>query len=175
MGTRWYCLAQMGQAMGGGDGGSAKQGLCEHYDGILWPCQQLAHHPPGTRRLLPELELNTDYEIIPDAAWEKLVQWYGQPINLPRKVITYSNEDRIEVYQHVFRVYPPLPAPFVPSHIEILSLETLSTLTARAAASIQVAGTTYRVWNVPATTHLDISSFPWTRKPPSPNLSRSQT
>ncbi|CEL62916.1 ubiquitin carboxyl-terminal hydrolase 4/11/15 [Rhizoctonia solani AG-1 IB] len=110
----------------------------------------------GSKRLLPDLELNIDYEIVPDAAWDKFVQWYGQPrITLPREVITYSNETRVEVYPPMFRVYPLLPSALARSHIEISSLETLSTLASRAATSIQLADPNYRVWNVPATTNVD--------------------
>ncbi|QRW17479.1 ubiquitin carboxyl-terminal hydrolase [Rhizoctonia solani] len=111
---------------------------------------------PGSQRLLPDLELNADYQIVPDAAWDKFVQWYGQPqISLPREVITYSNETRVEVYPPVFRVYPLLPSTLAPSHVEISSLDNLSTLAARAAASIQLTDTNYRVWNLPATTNVD--------------------
>jgi hypothetical protein len=81
---------------------------------------------------------------------------YGQPrITLPREVITYSNETRVEVYPPMFRVYPLLPSALARSHIEISSLETLSTLASRAATSIQLADPNYRVWNVPATTNVD--------------------
>ncbi|CAE6357395.1 unnamed protein product [Rhizoctonia solani] len=111
---------------------------------------------PGSQRLLPDLELNVDYQIVPDAAWDKFIQWYGQPrISLPREVVTFSNETRIEVYPPVFRVYPLLPSALAPSHIDISSLENLSTLAARAAASIQLADPNYRVWNFPATTNVD--------------------
>ncbi|CAE6440910.1 unnamed protein product [Rhizoctonia solani] len=116
---------------------------------------------PGTGALLPDLELNTDYDMIPDAAWDKLVQWYGKPrIILAREVITYSNETRVEVYQPVFRVYPLQPSALAPSHIEISSLEKVSTLAARAAASIQLATPKYRVWNMPATTNLENGIHP---------------
>ncbi|CUA74312.1 putative ubiquitin carboxyl-terminal hydrolase 12 [Rhizoctonia solani] len=116
---------------------------------------------PGTGRLLPDLELNVDYDIIPDAAWDKLVQWYGKPrIILAREVITYSNETRVEVYQPVFRVYPFSPSALAPSHVEISSLEKLSTLASRAAASIQLSDPTYRVWNLPATTNVEDGIHP---------------
>ncbi|CAE6531128.1 unnamed protein product [Rhizoctonia solani] len=111
---------------------------------------------PGSGKLLPDLDLNTDYEILPDAAWDKLVQWYGQPqISLPREVITYSGETRVEVYQPLFRVYPLLPSTLTPSQVEISSLKNLTTLAAQAAASIQLADPTYRVWNLPATTNVE--------------------
>ncbi|CAE7142462.1 unnamed protein product [Rhizoctonia solani] len=162
VGARWYLVASKWfKRWEAATGAVPSKDYANITIASLGPVDNSSIVHPGTGRLLPELELNTDYEIIPDAAWEKLVQWYGQPtISLPREVITYSNETRIEVYQPIFRVYPLLPSPLVPSHIEISSLETLSTLTARAAASIQVASTTYRVWNVPATTNLDNGIHP---------------
>ncbi|KAH7318841.1 hypothetical protein B0J17DRAFT_686237 [Rhizoctonia solani] len=139
--------------------------LSKDYAGItiasLGPVDNSSIVHPGSQRLLPDLDLNADYEIIPDAAWEKLVQWYGQPrICLPREVITYSGETRVEVYQPVFRVFPLLPSTLAASHIEISSHEKVSTLAARAAASIQLSDLNYRVWNLPATTNVENGIHP---------------
>ncbi|KAJ1299573.1 hypothetical protein OPQ81_002539 [Rhizoctonia solani] len=161
-GTTWYLVATNWVRKWEAATGAVPS---KDYAGItissLGPVDNSSIVHPGSQRLLPDLDLNVDYQIIPDAAWHKLVQWYGQPqICLPREVITYSNETRVEVYQPIFRVYPLLPSALTPSQVEISSLEKLSTLAAKAAANIQLADPTYRVWNLPATTNVENGIHP---------------
>ncbi|CAE6383584.1 unnamed protein product [Rhizoctonia solani] len=113
---------------------------------------------PDTTELLPDLVEGYDIEFVPEDAWKKYVEWYGQPaVELKREVIAWPTasglpETRIEVYQPTFTSFllttdnGPIPH----SSFQISSRAPLSTLAFQAASVLQISHSdAFRVWNVP--------------------------
>ncbi|KAF8761070.1 ubiquitin-specific protease [Rhizoctonia solani] len=77
----------------------------------LGPVDNLDIVKPGTKELLPDLVEGYDIELVPEDAWKKYVEWYGQPkIELKREVIGWPTasglpETRVEVYQPKFTTF----------------------------------------------------------------------
>ncbi|KAG8697366.1 CSN-associated deubiquitinating enzyme Ubp12, partial [Ceratobasidium sp. 395] len=159
LGSLWYVVDRRwiriweSAVIGGGDG------LPGPNERTVGPVDNSSILHPGNQQLLPDLTAGEDYELFPEAAWQKLVEWYGKPAtSLSREVIAYSpTETRVEVYPPVFRVYPLLApdatTPVPSSRVDISSLLHLSVLAARAATALQIStDRPYRVWNVPSQT-----------------------
>ncbi|KAJ1311905.1 hypothetical protein OPQ81_010365 [Rhizoctonia solani] len=113
---------------------------------------------PETMELRADLVEGYDIEFVPEEAWAKFIEWYGQPtIELKREVIAWPTasgipETRIEVYQPIFTTFlftaSSDPIPY--SSFKISSRTPLSNLALQAASALRIATTdTFRVWNVP--------------------------
>ncbi|ELU40883.1 ubiquitin carboxyl-terminal hydrolase [Rhizoctonia solani AG-1 IA] len=124
----------------------------------LGPVDNLDIVKPGTKELLPDLVEGYDIELVPEDAWKKYVEWYGQPkIELKREVIGWPTasglpETRVEVYQPKFTTFllTTGDGPIQCSSFQISSNAPLSTLASQAASVLQVSPSdTFRVWNLP--------------------------
>ncbi|CAE6362917.1 unnamed protein product [Rhizoctonia solani] len=111
----------------------------------------------GTAELLPNLVEGYDIELVPEDAWRKYVEWYGQPaVELKREVIAWPTasglpETRIEVYQPTFTVFLLTngDGPVQSVSFQISSRAPLCTLASRAASALQISHSdAFRVWNV---------------------------
>ncbi|CAE7229626.1 unnamed protein product [Rhizoctonia solani] len=113
---------------------------------------------PGTSELCENLVEGNDIEFVPEEAWNKYVEWYGQPtVELKREVIAWPTasgmpETRVEVYQPTFTSFllstSNHPIPY--STFKVSSRAPLSDLALRAASALQISDTSeFRVWNVP--------------------------
>ncbi|KAL5641717.1 hypothetical protein ACGC1H_001998 [Rhizoctonia solani] len=108
--------------------------------------------------LRPDLVEGYDIEFVPEEAWNKYVEWYGQPaVELKREVIAWPTasgmpETRIEVYQPTFTAFllstsnDPIPY----STFKVSSRAPLSDVASLAASALQIVHPNeFRVWNVP--------------------------
>ncbi|CAE6484906.1 unnamed protein product [Rhizoctonia solani] len=113
---------------------------------------------PGTTELRSNLVEGYDIEFVPEEAWNRYVEWYGQPaVELKREVISWPTasglpETRVEVYQPTFTVFllittdDPVPC----SSFKVSSRAPLSYLCSQAASALQITSANeFRVWNVP--------------------------
>ncbi|CAE6475711.1 unnamed protein product [Rhizoctonia solani] len=113
---------------------------------------------PGATELRPDLVEGYDIEFVPEEAWNKYVEWYGQPtIELKREVIAWPTasgmpETRIEVYQPIFTAFllSTSNVPILYSTFKVSSRAPLSNLAWLAASALQITHLhQFRVWNVP--------------------------
>ncbi|CAE6508354.1 unnamed protein product [Rhizoctonia solani] len=114
---------------------------------------------PGTTELRLGLVEGYNIEFVPEEAWSKYIEWYGQPaVELKREVIAWPTasgmpEIRIEIYQPTFTAFLLTTGsdPFPSSSFKVSSRAPASNLALQAASALRIPHTSgFCIWNVPA-------------------------